>query len=427
MKNSEDQTQHVSLKKNFSWTLFGNLFYGTSQWLMLIIIAKLGSPEMVGKFSLAFAITAPISMFANLNLRAVFATDAKDKHVFGDYLFLRVAMQFAGLCALILFMVASDYSQTIFALVSLVAIAKLFESFSDLLFGFLQKNERMDIISISLTVKSLLSLIGLGLAMYSTNDIIYGTAGITAAWLLVLLLYDIPQAYKIYITSAGLTPESKSIFRHMFSAVDKKSVRALALLSLPLGITFLFTSLVNNVPRYFIEQALGERILGIYSAMVYVIFVGIRVVTALGESATPRLAKHYALHEFDKFKNLLQKLIIFGAATGIIGIIAAATCGKTLLSLLYRPEYAEHSNVFIWLMITAAIMYISIFFEYGMNAVRKFKIQPYVIFTSLTAVTLICWITVTRIGILGAVIAVAVGYLIQLLSYWKVINLALSE
>ncbi len=427
MVSNGNKIPGVSLKRNFSWTLFGNLFYGASQWLMLIVIAKLGSPEMVGRFSLAFAITAPISMFANLNLRAVFATDAKNKHTFGDYFTLRIIMQLAGLCVLMLFMSFSNYAVPVFVLVVLVAIAKLFESVSDVLFGFMQKNERMDIISVSLTFKSVLSLTGLGLAMYAKNDIIWGTAGILIAWLLVLLFYDIPHAYKMYKSSTVYTDESQSVLKHMFLTVDKTTINTLALLSLPLGITFLFTSLMNNVPRYFIEQTLGERILGIYSAMVYIIFVGIRVITALGESATPRLAKHFALYEFDKFKKLLSKMILFGIATGIIGIIVAITCGKTVLSLLYRSEYAEHSNIFIWLMTTAAIMYVSIFLEYGMNAVRKFKIQPYIIFSSLTAVTLICWIAIPRIGMLGAVFAVAVGYLIQLLCYWKIINLAISE
>ena len=38
----------ITLRRNFSWTFVGNLVYSGCQWGMLVVLAKLGSPGMVG-------------------------------------------------------------------------------------------------------------------------------------------------------------------------------------------------------------------------------------------------------------------------------------------------------------------------------------------------------------------------------------------
>lgn len=80
----------MTLRHNLSWTFAGNVVYGACQWGMLVVLAKLGSPEIVGQFTLGFAVTAPVLMFTNLQLRLVQATDAKHQYLFGDYCGLRL-------------------------------------------------------------------------------------------------------------------------------------------------------------------------------------------------------------------------------------------------------------------------------------------------------------------------------------------------
>src|SRR4051812_10305666 len=64
-----------SLRRNASWVLFGNLAFAGSSWAMMTVLAKLGTPRMVGQYALALAITQPIVTFAMLHLRSVQATD----------------------------------------------------------------------------------------------------------------------------------------------------------------------------------------------------------------------------------------------------------------------------------------------------------------------------------------------------------------
>src|SRR5450759_4705386 len=77
-------TQGLSLRRNFGWTVAGNVIYAGCQWGVLIVIAKSGTPAMVGQFALALAVTAPIMILANQGLRALQATDAQRHFTFGD-------------------------------------------------------------------------------------------------------------------------------------------------------------------------------------------------------------------------------------------------------------------------------------------------------------------------------------------------------
>ncbi len=67
----------LSLRRNFAWNLLGETSYSLGQWLLLVLLARLQSPEIVGQFAYALAVTAPVYLLVGLNLRVVQATDAR--------------------------------------------------------------------------------------------------------------------------------------------------------------------------------------------------------------------------------------------------------------------------------------------------------------------------------------------------------------
>jgi O-antigen/teichoic acid export membrane protein len=112
-----------SLRHSFAWTLAGSLVYAGCQWGMLSVLAKLGSPAIVGQFALALAITAPVFMFTNLQLRGVQATDAQSEYEFPDYFTLRCLTMIAGMAIVAGVVAASRYDWTTSLVILLVAVA----------------------------------------------------------------------------------------------------------------------------------------------------------------------------------------------------------------------------------------------------------------------------------------------------------------
>jgi len=97
------------LRVSFSWTLAGNVVYAATQFGMLSVLAKLGNPSIVGQYALGLAITAPVFMLTNLQLRGVQATDARNQYEFADYFTLRCLCTLVGLFLIAVMVALSHY------------------------------------------------------------------------------------------------------------------------------------------------------------------------------------------------------------------------------------------------------------------------------------------------------------------------------
>lgn len=420
----------LSLRHNFAWTLAGNVVYAGCQWGMLIVLAKLGSPVMVGQFALGLAVTAPVIMFSQLALRAVQATDARREYLFGHYLGLRFSTTILALLLIAGITLAGGYRPETTLVILSLGLAKGFESISDVIYGLLQQHERMDRIAVSMMLKGPLSLLALAAGVWLTGSVFWGALGMAGVWGLLLFSYDVRSGALVLATRLpmGKASPGKNIKTKLLRPLwEIGALKSLAWLTLPLGLSMLLISLNSNIPRYFIEHYLGEWELGLFAAMAYLMMAGGMVIGALGQSASPRLAKHYATGNTSAFRTLLLKLLGLGALLGLAGVLVSVVAGREILTLLYRPEYAERLDVFFWLMVATGIGNMGGLLGYGLTAVKYFKAQV----PLLTAVTLSCllscfWLIPTS-GLRGAAIAMVIAMIIQVALTYLILSYALKR
>src|SRR5687767_14336395 len=191
-----------SLPVNFAWAITGQAAYAASQWGILIVLAKLGTPAMVGQFALGFAIAAPVFMFANLQLRAVLATDASRDFRLTDYWNLQFGMIGLGLLATALIALAAGYRADTAAVVLLVACAKSVECFSELCYGILQRQERLDHLGKALLLKAPCTLVAVAAGVWLSGTVVGGVTGLVIAWIVVLMAVDLRLARPVSGTGA---------------------------------------------------------------------------------------------------------------------------------------------------------------------------------------------------------------------------------
>ena len=400
----------LSLRANFSWTFVGNVVYAACQWAMLVVLAKLGAPEVVGQFALGLAITAPVIMLTNLQLRGVQATDARRDYLFGDYLGLRLVMTPLALVVIVGITRLSGYGWQTALVIFFVGLAKVFESISDVFYGLLQQHERMDRIAISMIVKGLLSLVALGAVMVLTGNIVWGTVALAAVWALRLFTYDVPSGAAILRAAHGEGGVAESIRPRW----ERRRLVRLMWLALPLGFVMMLGSLMTNIPRYFIERFQGTHELGIFAAMAYIVVAGTTVVDALGQAVSPRLARQYAAGEMGAFRALTGKVLGISALLAAAGLLLSLIIGRQVLTLLYRPEYAVHLDIFVWVVAAAGMGYLASVGGYAMTAARQFTIQVPIYVVSIAVVTIACALLVPSHGLRGAAWAIFVMFAVQL-------------
>ncbi|HEY9826311.1 MAG TPA: oligosaccharide flippase family protein [Stenomitos sp.] len=412
----------TSLSQNFSWTLIGNLVYSACQWGMLIILAKLGTPEMVGEFTFALATAAPLFMFTNLQLRVVQATDSNTQYLFCDYLSLRLVASLAAVLGLVCIAFSMFVpSRELAYLIICIGLAKAVESISDVCYGLVQQHERMDIISISLIFKGLLSLLFLASGVHIFGTVLGGTIGLILAWLILLLVYDLPKTYGFIKRSE--TPFARTLWLRWHWPTQLKLIG----LTLPLGFVMLLVSLNTNIPRYFIEHYLSPRDLGIFAAIAYLMMVGSIIQGAMAQAATPRLAKYYADGQRKAFAMLLSKQIGMAMLLGLAAVIISAIAGKQILTIIYKPEYAQYSQLLVMLMLAAALEYICSFLGSGITAARYFRSQVPLFATTACILAIACMVFIPMSGLNGIPWAMILTGLIRIFLFVGILIHALRK
>ena len=142
------------LRYDAAWLIASQVANGIAQWGVICVLFFWGSPEILGEFSLATAITTPLILLAGLDLRTVQATDQSGEYSLGNIIFLKTAFVLSAICALSIYI----FNQATFDvspwLVILLAVARGGESLSDIAHGFFQQNKRFDLFSKSRTLRS---------------------------------------------------------------------------------------------------------------------------------------------------------------------------------------------------------------------------------------------------------------------------------
>jgi O-antigen/teichoic acid export membrane protein len=392
-----------SLRHSFAWTLAGSLVYAGCQWGMLSVLAKLGSPAIVGQFALALAITAPVFMFTNLQLRGVQATDAQSEYEFPDYFTLRCLTMIAGMAIVAGVVAASRYDWTTSLVILLVAVAKAVESLSDVVAGLLQKFERLDRVAIGLMIRGGVSVSAFGIVFWKSNSLICATSALVVSWTAVVIAYDFQMAHKVLAS------------KQVPLRFNRNNLQHLAFLALPIGIVSALFSLKANFPRYVVERLLGSSQLGILASLAYLVIVLEMISNALGQSVVARLSQMFAKRDFRQFRRLLTKLLLFGAMLCAIGVLAAAFMGRAVITMVYGPPYAADMRCFLVMVFTAGTNAIGSFLLYGLTAARNFKIQLPIVGCSVLVAIILSFALIPRYQLLGAALALLMSVIVQLL------------
>lgn len=408
-----------TMRVNFSWILFGNLFYGMCQWGLIVIIAKLANPETVGEFSLGLAVSAPIIMFFNMQARSIQATDSKNDFHFSEYLVFRILTNIASFAVLTVVVLLSGYKNETALIIMIIGFAKIFEATSDIVMGLFQKKEKMEFVAKSLMIRGGVSIIVVGSSLYITSNFLLSMVLLSITWGLNLFCYDLNVCKQILSKDDMRGVEDRNFV--IIKGCKYKRILRIALLALPLGLVSMLLSLNVNIPKYFIESMMGKNELGLFTSMAYLVLIGSKIVNAIGQVVIPRLSNYYSLIKRKKFLRLFIQGGICCSCLGVAMIMLSVFWGEPILQFMYGPEYALHVDVFVWIMIAGLFEYISEFFWLAQIATRQIRVQVPMNLIYITVLMASCIVMIPRYNLLGAAYAIVVTAAIKMIG-----NLAIN-
>lgn len=378
------------------WTVTGYVVYMACQWAMLVVVARLGSPEKVGELALSLAVSAPVILFTNLGLRRIQVTDAAGRFRFADYFGLRLLMSTLALGAIAAIAGASGYGPSVVGAILAMGIAKAVESGSDIALGVTQHGERMDLVAGSMALRGVAGVAGLAAGMALTGSVASAVLFMAAGWALVFLFYDLPRA-SARLSAGGLRPRW-----------EPPVLGRLLWLSLPLGVVTTLGALMATVPVVLIEKFLGAAELGVYTALAYAWAASHRIASAMGEAASARLARHVAAGRRAAFTRVMASLGGLAVGGGLLGLAIAWLAGRPLLHALYGPAYGARAELLTGFMVVSVASNLAVVLDYGLTALRRLKIQPLITAGALLLFAGLCIRLIPVHGLAGAVMALGI-------------------
>jgi O-antigen/teichoic acid export membrane protein len=383
-----------SLRGNAVWVFLGQGGYAAGQWFVLIILAKLGGPALVGQFTLALAITGPIFVFSQLQMRQIQVVDAAGGYPFADYQAVRIGTTALALAVVAALAALGGYAASVAAVIVALGFVRAIESLSDIYYGLAQRHEQLDRVAQSMLLRSTLGCAVLGSALVLTGSLVAGllAQGVISAAIWSLLDRRVTQPWRRG-AAARCGSDGRALRRRL----------RLAWVGVPLGAALWLAVLNINAPRYVVEYFLGLEALGIFGALTHIVFAGSLVINAICQAASPRLANLFTGGKIRPFRQLLFQLCGTATLLGVAGTLVALLFSKPLLRLLYGPEFAVHAELLVWVMVASVVYYAATPLGYSLYAMHRFRVQPLLQGLALGVNVLACLILVPRYGLAGAV------------------------
>lgn len=392
-------TARRSLLANTFYAIAGTGFYSACQLGVLVLLAKFASPEIQGQYFLGLALATPVVLLFGFELRGAFVADAGNQFTFGAYRALRAAMLVPAAAVLAAFMVwqaATETRPAHLLILGGVFVARLVWSFAEVGWGTFQRRERLDWLATSLALRGLALLLPFALLLplcssfRDRGHIAPERVADGAALGVLLYALGLVLIYHFFDRPRVLDR------RHWDLSWNWRSVRALAVQTLPLGLVSLIINLCDNLPRILIgSQPNGKAQLGYFGSLAYITLAGNLVTVQASAAAANRLALHYQ-RDLGAFLRLGARLVALAMVVGGGVLVVALLFGGWILRVLYRPEYAVFETEFHIIVVAQCLALLTNVLGAATTQMRLFWVQVPVQIT-----TLVCTVTAAVVLIPG--------------------------
>lgn len=374
------------------WLLGGNFIFAFSQWLILIMLARLGDGIGLGNYALALAIVSPVYAIFNLQLRPLYILDANSskKYTYANFYYLRCFSSFFAIFTCLI--ISLYYSVSIFILL-LVAFLKLLESYSDIIYAYYNAHDKTKLISKSLIMKSLLALLGvyLGLVCF---DIYIALMILVVAYFSVWFFLD-----NKYIRDTKEIKYTKIDFSIMNVAI-------------PMGISLGIVTLQGNIPRLFLDKYASIEKVGVFTILSYFIIVGSIFINSICQYLSPRLTRAWN-EDISFFKKILYTMLILSFILGLIAIILSKYIGSYFLLFFYGEKYIIYGDELNKVMVAGLFLYLSTVIGYTLTSVGFIRNQVYLFSFILACGLLFSSYFIPLYGLSGAILTLILSYIVQ--------------
>ena len=384
--------------KNVMFNIGGTSIYYFVQLVISILIAKLLGFQSAGVNSLALTISNAIYPIALYGARGFQVSDINDKFSEGDYTYMRIATTTAAILIFAVSLYLMKLSEiTIWCAIAYMT-ARVFESFSDLFFGFFQKKEKYNFIFFSYIYKTIAVSVFFAIAIMVTKNIFIVITTATVAFIAMFTAYDLRKTLPLVTLKIG--PANLVILL-------KKCW--------PLMLFSFIPPYINFIVRYFVEIIYGTEILGYYSSIAIFQSVVVMLTSSIWVVYIPMFSKLHFERDTEQIRRMIVKNLLGTILVSAIAVVVSIYLGAPVLTLLYGPKILAYNFLLLQTVIISAIGSIVMLFNTVLISTGRNDIMLAANALGAVVITACAYPLIGKFGVGGANYAMFAGILLQAL------------
>lgn len=376
-------------KKDYIWNSIGSFLQSAISPILLIVITRLNGVGDSGLFSFAMSLSVVFWAISLWGGRTYQVSDVKKEFSNGDYIVVRFISSLIVAVFSISFCILSGYDLIKTELIMVLVSFKILESIADSIYGVLQIHNKLYIVGISLTMKSVFGFMIFAIVDILTKNIVYGALSIFLVNIVVVIFYDIP--WMKHVESVGLT--KKNIMQA--GKIMKKTAEVF--------IVVFLTMFSLNIPRYFLDKYYCDQIgyFGIMAMPITLLTLFISFVLQPNVVNLSELLKRKKIKEFTK---IVSKIDLITFTLGILFVISSYLIGVWVLNTVFGIDI-NNFRIDLTIMVIGAVAnaFVSIYVNL-LIILRRFKGQFYTLLVTNILAAVLSVYLIDRLAMLGSVL-----------------------
>ena len=374
-------------KKHIIWNAVGSTFNAFVSLFFTIVATRINGEEQAGIFSLAFATASIMYIIGSYIVRTYQVTDITGEYSDTDYIYNRVITCTAMIIVSVAFVILRGYNIYKSAVVVTLCLVRCIDAFAEILYGILQKNERLYNVGISLFVRGVLSVSIFTIIDILTKNMLLSCVSLIFVYISTILIIDVRNLKTLKIIT------SKFCFKKTYSLLKCSFLTFLI---------SIFGMYIVNAPRYAIDDFMNDKIQTVFGIIIMPATVMALLSQYTIHPLLTKIATSLKNNDFAALKKLNLTIFFIMAAFGLAVIPIAYIFEEPILSLVYGIDLKPYKTEMMIIIFGAAFYGIQTVFSNVLIALRKNVFQVSVLgFSSLFAATA-SYALVHRLGLYGA-------------------------
>ncbi len=352
----QDNDEIKIIKRGSFFNLLASFLNAMMSAILLFLITRVNGIAAGGMFSIASAIAYQCYTVGEFGVRNYQSSDVKKDYSFFDYVNARIITCAFMIIMLIYLSFFQKYSLYKALLILSFGLNKGLDAAEDVVHGEYQRNGRLDISAILLSLRYILTLLVFILVLILSSNSVIALSLSTIVSIIISIMLNM------------------NIIRYFIKDkwnFDFRKIRQLLLHCLPLCISGFISIYVINAPKYGIDKILSNSDQAIFAVLFIPVVVINIMSTAVYRPYITKLSFFWKENNTKKFLNLIFLQIGVVIVLTMVVILGGYILGLNILELIYGIELIEYMKEFLILLLGGGINTVSVFLSIILTIQRQ--------------------------------------------------------